>query len=116
MESLKLEADGDVSFEIISGQEELAQCCRIVLGTKTGEWFLNPDSGLDYSLFLGKDINETQMNDALSTALLQEERITSVESVSLSIDRKARTLTAGFKATGMDGAEILLEEVEVGAG
>lgn len=116
MESLKLEADGDISFEMIGGAEELAQCCRIGLGTNKGEWFLNPDLGMDYSLFIGKEINETQLHDELTLGLLQEERIRSVEDVSFYIDTKQRTLSVSFSATGVDGNTVSLEEVQLGAG
>lgn len=116
MESLKLEADGDISFEMVSGVEELAQCCRILLGTNKGEWFLNPDSGIDYSLFTGKEVNETRLHDELTAGLLQEERIGSVDDVSFHIDLKQRTMTADFTATGTDGTAVSLEEVMLGAG
>lgn len=116
MESLKLEADGDISFEMISGEAELAQCCRILLGTNKGEWFLNPDSGIDYALLTGKDLNETQLHDELTASLLQEDRIRSVDDVSFSIDTQRRTLSASFSATGVDGGSVSLQEVLLGAG
>ncbi|WP_223068475.1 DUF2634 domain-containing protein [Paenibacillus caui] len=116
MESLKLDSAGDIQFEMIEGQEELAQCCRIGLGTNKGEWFLNPDSGLDYSLFVGKELNEAQLHDELTRGLLQEERIQSVDAVDFTIDRKARKMLVRFEATAADGTAVTLEEVQIDAG
>jgi phage baseplate assembly protein W len=116
MESLRLEDDGDIGFELVSDQDELAQCCRIALSTNFGEWFLNPELGLDFGLFTGKNIDESRMRDALVRALLQEERIRSVDEVDFTMDMRARRLTVTFTATGMDGTTLTMEEVEVGAG
>ncbi|MBE7682017.1 DUF2634 domain-containing protein [Paenibacillus sp. P13VS] len=121
MQSLKLE-NGDIQFDdtgellLVEETEELAQCCEIGLGTRTGEWFLNPDLGIDFDLFRGKDVNEEEMRDELNRALLEDERIESVEEITFSIDRRARVMTVAFVATGTNGEIVEQEGVEIGVG
>ncbi|KAF6618254.1 DUF2634 domain-containing protein [Paenibacillus sp. EKM102P] len=122
MQSFRLTTDGDLEFDssgnlvMIEGDEELAQCCRIAIGTNAGEWFLNPDIGLAFRLFLGKLASEEEMRNELTRALLQEERIESVDDVTFSVDRAARLLTVTFKATGTNGEIIQQEGVSINAG
>lgn len=121
MISLKVDDTGDLVFTggdmaTIEGPEELAQCCRLGIGTNKNEWFLNPDMGIDFKLFLGKSVNEAQMMDELTAGLLQEARIQSVENVEFTINPKLRTMLVTFTATGTDGETIQAEGVEVGAG
>lgn len=121
MQSLRL-IDGDIQFDdsgellLVDETEELAQCCAISLGTRTGEWFLNPDLGIDFDLFTGKSVNEEEMRDELNRALLEDERIESVEEITFDIDRKARVMTVGFVATGTNGEIVEQEGVEIGVG
>lgn len=122
MQSFKLTADGDLEFDsrgdlvMVEGDEELAQCCRVSIGTNEGEWFLNPEIGLAFRLFLGKLASEEEMRNELTRALLQEERIESVDDVTFSVDRAARLLTVTFKATGTSGEIIQQEGVTISAG
>ncbi|MDR9857880.1 DUF2634 domain-containing protein [Paenibacillus sp. VCA1] len=119
MQSFKL-IDGDIVFnssgdlEMIDGDEELAQCCDIALGTNTGEWFLNPEMGIDFSLFLGKHLSEEQMRDEINRGLLQEERISSVNEIVFNPDEKSRVMEVSFVATKADG-EGIQSEVKIGA-
>ncbi|PAD73664.1 DUF2634 domain-containing protein [Paenibacillus campinasensis] len=120
MISLKVDQSGDLVFAggemvTIEGPEELAQCCRLGIGTNKNEWFLNPDMGINFKLFLGKEIDEAQMRDELTAGLLQESRIQSVENVEFTINRKSRTMLVTFTATGING-ETIQEGVEIGAG
>lgn len=122
MLSFKLTADGDLDIndrgelQLIEGNEELLQCCRIAIGTNQGEWFLNPEIGLRFRLFLGKNLNEEEMRDELTRALLQEERIESVDDITFEVDRAARAMTVNFIATGTNGETIQQEGVVIGAG
>lgn len=121
MQSLKL-VNGDIQFDehgellLIEGDEELAQCCSIALGTNTGEWFLNPEMGIDFSLFLGKKVNEEVMRDELARGLLQEDRIESLDDATFDIDRFARKMTVSFTATGTNGEKVQQEGVNISAG
>lgn len=121
MISLKLDHTGDLVFSggdlaTIEGAEELAQCGKAAIGTNKGEWFLNPDTGITFSKFLGKELNEAEMRDELASGLLQEDRIQSVENIEFIINRKSRTMLVTFTAVGIDGTRIEAEGVEVGAG
>lgn len=121
MISLKVDDTGDLVFTggelaTIEGPEELAQCCRLGIGTNKNEWFLNPEMGIEFTLFLGKDVNEARMMDELTAGLLQESRILSVENVEFTINPKSRTMLVTFTATGTNGETIQEEGVIVGAG
>lgn len=121
MQSLKL-IDGDIQFDengeliMVEGDEELIQCCTIALGTNTGEWFLNPEMGIDFKSFLGKNVNEEIMRGELARGLLQEDRIESLDDATFEINRTARTMTVYFTATGTNGEKIQREGVNIGAG
>jgi phage baseplate assembly protein W len=118
MKTLKL-ADGDLVFErgtlqMIEGPEEIAQCCEIILGTNQGEWFLNPDMGIPFTAFTGKNLSQEQMIEELRAGLAQEPRIQTVEEILITADGKERTLTVSFVATAVDGA-IIRKEVAINA-
>lgn len=120
MQSLKLDADGDLMFEdgelmLVSGDEELAQAVQINLNTNKGEWFLNPEMGLTFKLFSGKNLSEEEMRDDLITTILQEPRIDTVDEITFKPDYDSRTLEIRFTATGIDG-EVINEVVNVDAG
>lgn len=121
MQSLKL-VNGDIQFDehgeliMVDGDEELAQCCEIALGTNKGEWFLNPEMGIDFRLFLGKSPNEEVMRDELARGLLQEDRIESLDDATFDMNRTARIMTVSFTATGTNGETIRQEGVNIGAG
>jgi len=120
MQSLRL-IDGDIHFEngdllLVDGAEEVAQCCAITLGTRAGEWFLNPELGIDFDLLLGKDFHEEAARDELTRALLTDERIESVENVTFEINRQARTMNVSFVAIGVDGETVQGEGVSIGVG
>ncbi|RPK29876.1 DUF2634 domain-containing protein [Paenibacillus xylanexedens] len=120
MQSLKL-IDGDIQFEngdllLVDGTEEVVQCCAITLGTRTGEWFLNPEVGIDFDMFLGKDFHEEAARDELIRALLTDERIESVEDVTFEVNRQERTMSVSFVAIGTNGEVVEQEGVEIGVG
>ncbi|MNS91254.1 hypothetical protein D3C86_1721450 [compost metagenome] len=116
MESLRLDETGDIQFELIAGAEELAQCCRIGIGTNKGEWFLNPEAGITFGKFLGKQISEAEMLSELTQGLLQEGRIITVDAINFTINEKSRTMLVDFTAIGSEGEQIQTEGVLIGAG
>ena len=122
MQSLKLSETGDLLMNVagdlvvVDGTEEVAQCCHIGIGTNKGEWFLNPDMGITFSKFLGKQLNEEDMRDELIQGLMQEERIQSVDLIKFAIDAKSRTLLVTFDATSTGGERVKAEGVSIGAG
>lgn len=118
MRSLRLQ-DGDLVFsagalQMVEGPEEIAQSCRIILGTNRGEWFLNPELGIPFEAFTGKAPVQERMIEELRAGLAQEPRIRSVEDIVITADTSARTLLVTFSATAEDG-EIITEEVVIGA-
>ena len=122
MQSLKLSETGDIlmsasgNLVMVEGTEEIAQCCHIGTGTNKGEWFLNPDMGITFSKFLGKQINEEEMREELTQGLMQEERIQSVDLIKFTVEKNSRTLLVTFDATSTEGERIQAKEVSIGAG
>ncbi|UVI28160.1 DUF2634 domain-containing protein [Paenibacillus spongiae] len=116
MQSLLL-IDGDLVFEagdlvMIEGPAEQAQCVRITLGTNKGEWFLDPDLGIDFKLFLGKNLNREEMIEELREGLHQLDFISTVEDIEINQDHTTRRQLISFTATTING-ETLTEEVIV---
>ncbi|MNP54407.1 hypothetical protein D3C76_1489540 [compost metagenome] len=72
--------------------------------------------GIEFSKFLGKQLNEEDMRDELTQGLLQEERIQAVDLIEFTIEPKSRTLLVTFDATSTEGERIQAEEVSIGAG
>lgn len=99
--------DGDLVLEnndlaVVDGAEELAQCAEVLLGTNKGEWFLNPDFGLDFKALLGKGVSDEAVIEAVQDALAQEERIQSVNAIQIA--RADRSLSISLSLSGEDGA------------
>lgn len=90
-------------FQFIKGHEEVVQCCRHEIATNVGEWFLNPNMGMNHDLFLGKQTNEELMRSELQQALLREERIESVDTINFETDQKGRSLLITFMVMGKNG-------------
>ncbi|MFC5541571.1 DUF2634 domain-containing protein [Ureibacillus suwonensis] len=101
-------------FEIIEGSEEVAQCIAISLGTNLKEWFLNEEFGLDFSKVLDKSTDDEARAEVLRV-LSKEERIASIDELTISNDYKNRKRTIKYTVTLTDGTT-LNEEVSVGAG
>lgn len=119
MQSLKL-ANGDLVIEggellMVEGPEELAQSVRLTLGTNKGEWFLDPDMGIDFAVFNAKQPSIEAMRDEIRAGLHQEPRIATVEEIDIMSDRVARTQLVTFVATATNG-DTVTEGVEVNAG
>ncbi|MFD1777004.1 DUF2634 domain-containing protein [Paenibacillus rhizophilus] len=121
MLSLKVDETGDLVFaggelQLVSGPEEIAQSCRMAVGTNKGEWFLDLDFGIDFSRIMGKSVTEDDVRDELTEGMFQEPRIQTVDSVDVIFDRAARTFTADIKATSVNGDIITVEGVETVVG
>ncbi|MEK3963557.1 DUF2634 domain-containing protein [Paenibacillus sp. FSL H7-0323] len=121
MQSIKLDISGDLVFldgelQLISGPEEIAQCCTLAAGTNKGEWILDPEMGIDFKRITGKGVTEEEIRDELTSGVLQEPRIQSVDTVTVTFDRMKRTATADFTATAVNGDVITVEGVETVVG
>ena len=111
--------NGDLRYEnndfvIIDGSEEVAQCIAISLGTNLKEWFLNEEFGLDFTKVLDKSTDDEARAEVLRV-LSKEERIASIDELTISNDYKNRKRTIKYTVTLTDGTT-LNEEVSVGAG
>lgn len=116
MRDLRLTA-GDLLLDedlvTVSGREEVAQSCGVLLGTNQGEWWLNPSQGLDFAAVQGKATDD-EIRDAVTAALLQEPRIETVDAVEITRDPLTRTVAVSFTASASEGA--IVSEVMVDAG
>jgi phage baseplate assembly protein W len=121
MQSLKLDASGDLvllsgELQLVSGPDEIAQCCKLAVGTNKGEWVLDPEMGIDFARVTGKGVTEEEIRDELTAGVLQEPRIQTVDTVTVTFDRKNRTATADFTATAVNGDVITIEGVDTVVG
>ncbi|MEK4520021.1 DUF2634 domain-containing protein [Paenibacillus sp. FSL H8-0122] len=119
MLSVKLDDTGDIvidagQLQMMSGPLEIAQSCRLILGVQKGEWFLNPELGIDHKKFLGKGVSRDEMQDEIRAGLLQEPRIQTVDTIDFDFNRQLRQLVVSFTATGINGEIITVEGVEIG--
>ena len=115
MKTLKFGSTGlefvNGELQLVADQEEISQSARIVLSINKGEWFLNPELGIDQSVFLGKDPSEGMMEDEIREALLEYvEDITSVDEVNIIKDPTLRKSKVNFIATSISGETITNDE------
>lgn len=92
-----IELDGQNDIRMVRGDAELVQCVSVALKTNKGEWFLNPDHGFERDIIQGKKYNAAEAEDAISEAVLQEPRVSSMRDVSFKFDASERRLEASFK-------------------
>lgn len=104
--------DSDGNIEMVEGADEVIQSVERTLTTKTGEWFLNVNHGLDYGIIKRKGYSVDDIKGAVTQAILQEMRILSVDSVETFVNDIQRSVAISFKATGIDG-EVIAGEVGV---
>lgn len=100
-------------FKMIEGEKEIAQCLSIPLGTNLKEWFLDERFGIDFTLILGKSNDEEARAEVLRV-LSQEERVASIDSLTISNDFTNRIRTIRYSVTLIDGST-LIDEVILGA-
>lgn len=116
MKALAIDENGDLFMEQgklqeVSGVEEIRQRFRQLLRTNKGEWFLNPEEGLDYSTFWTKTPDEEAIRMTIDEVAEQVEEIERLEDVRIDFDERERTLTVSFVAILTTGEEVELEEV-----
>jgi len=106
----KVDATGDLVFdgqndlELVEGDDELMQCVADILTTNLGEWFLNPEGhGFPRYEVLGEKFNREEITERLVAAVLQEDRVESVEEITWEFDRKERKLSGSFRVVKRNG-------------
>ncbi len=119
MKGIKLNEAGDWAIEsgqlqMTSGITEFAQSVRRAAGTNKGEWFLNPDEGMRFGAFVGKDPSEEEMRDELAAAIYSESRVAAVEDITISRDRAARSQSINVAVRSNEGDQIV-EVINVGS-
>lgn len=97
----------------IEGRQELAQSVQIRLGTRLGEYFFDPNMGLDSEGLLGKQVTEDTIREAILRCLAEEERIRSIDELEVVWDKTSRSATIQMVCTGLDGEEVRLEDVNI---
>lgn len=98
-----IELNGQNSFKMIEGDDELVQCVAMRFGANKGEWFLDRDFGLDRSVVQTKNYDEVMVSDALYETALQNERVASVEEITFDLDKENRKLNIDFQFAKEDG-------------
>ncbi|TQK41976.1 uncharacterized protein DUF2634 [Brevibacillus sp. AG162] len=99
--------DGQNDLQMVDGDEELCQCVADILSTNLGEWFLNPQGhGFRRFEVLGKKFNKDLVTEELVAAVLQEDRVSSVEEILWEFDRTKRSLSGRFRFTKLDGSVV----------
>lgn len=116
MRSLLLSEDGDLVIERgdlaeVEGVDEIVQRFRFILRTNKGEWFLNPNEGIDYRAFWQKLPDDEEIRLALEDAASQVPEIDRLENIKIDFDRRNRVLTVSFVSVLTTGEEVELEEV-----
>lgn len=116
MESLKLDASGDLVMEggelqTASGDDEVVQTFQGLWQTNKDEWFLDPDMGFDYSVVSGvKVIAEEALSDALQDLADQMEEIDRIEDIQINHNRQTRKAHIRCTAFKTDGGSVEIEE------
>lgn len=99
---------------MVSNSEEICQSIAAELGTNKGEWFLDPDMGIRFERFNGKNPSPEEMADEIREALHREPRVDTVEDVIVKQDKVKRQQTIEFVVTTTRGNQ-LRSEVSVDA-
>jgi phage baseplate assembly protein W len=106
-----LAVDDFGNIKMVDGVDEQKQSVRLLLGTNTGEWFLDTLHGLAYQYLQVKNPNETEIRGAFLQAFDQEARIQEVQELTVDFNHSSRHLAVKFKLRMEDGTMIGEEEV-----
>lgn len=104
--------EGDLAFDtdrniiFCSGNDEIAQALERLFTTDAGEWFLNPEHGLEYPSIRGKGVTEEHIQMAVIKAALQEARVREIINIEIEKDVLRRTVDIIFTCRIDTGAEI----------
>ncbi|AOH54494.1 hypothetical protein ABE28_009025 [Peribacillus muralis] len=117
MKSFKLDEKGDLilqngSFIMIEGDEELAQQARISIKTEKGEWFLDPEEGMDRGPLFSKFFNEAEAKDNILESTMGTSEPLNFESIIFNRDTRNRKLTVDIIMRKEDDETLALEGVE----
>ena len=109
---LEIDGNGDLVIDptthdlaIVTGTDEIVQRIKATLDIYYGEMEnIAPEVGADYSNLLGKNYDtELAIADMTSAITAGVPEITSVDDMSIDIDRQTRKATANFSVSYSDG-------------
>lgn len=103
--------DGQNNISVVSGQDEFTQAVEEILKTNAGEWFLDPDHGLDRFEILGKKVDAEHATDILRAAIFQEPRVDRIEKLELEFEKINRKLIVKFEIIQTTGETVEGEAV-----
>lgn len=102
---LKLNGNRDLDLTagaaiLIDGASRVRQGIGIALRLWRGEYFLDSDAGVPYLTdILVKNPNRSSIEAVLRAAIREVEGVDSIDSLTVTIDREARTLAVAFTVT-----------------
>ncbi|MCD8089932.1 MAG: hypothetical protein LUD81_04815 [Clostridiales bacterium] len=111
MKGFELDENGDVYIEktkiqMVSKTELLRQKVITVLGTNKGEWFLNPDEGINFNNLLGKKKDDEIIRNEILDGLQQVDETFQLTSFECDFDRIKRKLVISFSAANSEGEAV----------
>lgn len=109
--------NGDLEFKdgdlyLVDEKRDIAQCLMAIFSTRKGEFFLDVELGLDQEPFLKKTSDDSERKLAIREAAFQEERVITVDSIDIDVDKETRRAKIDIGVTTVVG-EIRLEGVEI---
>lgn len=114
--SLNSEHDVDIKngvIQLVEGKELLLQTAESTVNTKIGEWFLNHDVGIDFSVLLGKNVlkDEDAIRSSILAGLQQVDSTFQIDTFTVDFNRSNRKLTVKSTASTESGETIELSDV-----
>lgn len=118
MKSFKIDETGDLvikdnEIEIVDKKDEILQQLRLIFKSNQGEWYFNPEYGLNYKNILTKKPNFDLIRDEIKNGLSQCSDVMSIDYVDVSFDKNLRKLIIEFQATDVDGNTITETNIEI---
>lgn len=118
MKSFEINETGDLeirnnNINMIKGKDEVLQQLRLIFRSNQGEWYFNPEYGLNYDNILSKKPNLDLIRDEIKNGLSQCSKVMSIDYVNVDFDRSSRRLTIDFQATDIEGNIIKEANIEI---
>lgn len=96
-------------IEMVNGDELLRQEAEKLIGTNKGEWFLNKNQGIKFSVILGKNVTSEIVKEQILQALKMIDETFFIETVELKTED--RVLHVKFSAVNETGQQVRGENV-----
>jgi hypothetical protein len=116
MTSLKLDGSGDLALEnnslvlLTDAVEETAQRLKTKFRFFLGEWDMDPRVGFPlWEKVFVKEPHIPTLRALYKEAILEDENVSAITSLSIDYDRSLRKLTMSFEATLKDGSALTFD-------